>query len=128
MTLVSNDSTWWPFINANLISSYFIGLWRVSSTMAMTGLRCHFAVAGAVGIVYDWGRTFEQEVELIWVSPGLPHQKHGMKIQLVHGRGNAHDLSLSQRIHQPVSLSTVQHDVSLDTSKCDSSKWILSAS
>ncbi|KAG2335290.1 hypothetical protein BDR05DRAFT_969505 [Suillus weaverae] len=39
MTLVSNDPSWWPAINANLISSYFIGLWRVSPmTMLMTRL------------------------------------------------------------------------------------------
>ncbi|KAG2072799.1 hypothetical protein BDR04DRAFT_382154 [Suillus decipiens] len=50
MVLVSNDPSWWPAINANLISSYFI-------------------VAGSVGVVlYDWGLTLGQEVELIWVS------------------------------------------------------------
>ncbi|KAG2337766.1 hypothetical protein BDR05DRAFT_969877 [Suillus weaverae] len=68
MTLVSNDPSWWPLINASLISSYFI-------------------VVGCAGIIYDWILTFGQEVELIWVS-GIPHQKNDMKIQLVHGRGN----------------------------------------
>ncbi|KAG1865452.1 hypothetical protein DFJ58DRAFT_743281 [Suillus subalutaceus] len=47
MTLVSNDPSWWPVINASLISSYFI-------------------VAASVGIMYDWGLAFGKEVELIW--------------------------------------------------------------
>ncbi|KAG1764292.1 hypothetical protein EV702DRAFT_110010 [Suillus placidus] len=47
MTLVSNDPSWWPIINANLIGSYF-------------------SVAASVGVMYDWGLTFGQEVELIW--------------------------------------------------------------
>ncbi|KAG2362656.1 hypothetical protein BDR07DRAFT_1015069 [Suillus spraguei] len=48
MVLVSNDPSWWPAINASLISSYFI-------------------VAGSVGVIlYDWGLTLGQEVELIW--------------------------------------------------------------
>ncbi|KAG1766839.1 hypothetical protein EV702DRAFT_784574 [Suillus placidus] len=47
MTLVSNDPSWWPLINANIIGSYFI-------------------VVGCAGIIYDWVLTFAQEVELIW--------------------------------------------------------------
>ncbi|KAG1796234.1 uncharacterized protein HD556DRAFT_1360098 [Suillus plorans] len=47
MTLVSNDPSWWPVINANLISSYF-------------------QVAACAAVVYDWGLTFGQELELIW--------------------------------------------------------------
>ncbi|KAG1771954.1 hypothetical protein EV702DRAFT_628496 [Suillus placidus] len=47
MTVVSNDPSWWPVINANLISSYFI-------------------VAASVGLIYDWALTFGQEIELIW--------------------------------------------------------------
>ncbi|KAG2044253.1 hypothetical protein BDR03DRAFT_1004598 [Suillus americanus] len=47
MTLVSNDPTWWPIINANLVGSYFV-------------------VAASVGVMYDWGLTFGQEVELVW--------------------------------------------------------------
>ncbi|KAG1883299.1 hypothetical protein F4604DRAFT_283665 [Suillus subluteus] len=47
MTIVSDDSSWWPIINANLIGSYFV-------------------VAASVGVIYDWGLTFGQEVELIW--------------------------------------------------------------
>ncbi|KAG2139183.1 uncharacterized protein EDB93DRAFT_1106158 [Suillus bovinus] len=51
MTIVSNDSTWWPSIDAYRFSSYF-------------------SVAAFVGVTYDWvssALTFEQEVELVWV-------------------------------------------------------------
>ncbi|KAG1883383.1 hypothetical protein F4604DRAFT_1677711 [Suillus subluteus] len=51
MVLVSDDPSWWPTINVNLIFGYF-------------------AVVGCVGIIYDWvfpALTFGQEVELIWV-------------------------------------------------------------
>ncbi|KAG2142014.1 hypothetical protein BD769DRAFT_47611 [Suillus cothurnatus] len=47
MTLVSTVPSWWPLINATLIGSYF-------------------AVAGSVGVIYDWGLTFGKEIELIW--------------------------------------------------------------
>ncbi|KAG2141143.1 uncharacterized protein EDB93DRAFT_1252614 [Suillus bovinus] len=47
MTIVSNDPTWWPTINANRIESYFV-------------------VASFAGLTYDWALTFGQEVELIW--------------------------------------------------------------
>ncbi|KAG1796266.1 uncharacterized protein HD556DRAFT_1307019 [Suillus plorans] len=47
MVLVSNDPSWWPVINANLIGSYF-------------------SVAASAAVTYDWGLTFGQEVELIW--------------------------------------------------------------
>ncbi|KIK38940.1 hypothetical protein CY34DRAFT_363199 [Suillus luteus UH-Slu-Lm8-n1] len=47
MTLISNDPSWWPILNANLISSYFI-------------------VAASVALMYDWALTFGQEIELIW--------------------------------------------------------------
>ncbi|KAG2138262.1 hypothetical protein BD769DRAFT_257883 [Suillus cothurnatus] len=47
MTVVSNDHSWWPLINASLIGSYFV-------------------VAGSVGVMYDWVLTLGQEVELIW--------------------------------------------------------------
>ncbi|KAG1840697.1 hypothetical protein DFJ58DRAFT_748632 [Suillus subalutaceus] len=43
----SDDPSWWPTINVNLIFGYF-------------------AVVGCVGIIYDWALTFGQEVELIW--------------------------------------------------------------
>ncbi|KAG1791995.1 uncharacterized protein HD556DRAFT_1382155 [Suillus plorans] len=47
MTYVSNDPSWWPQINRNLLLSY---------------------LADAVGIVvvYDWVLTLEQEIELTW--------------------------------------------------------------
>ncbi|KAG1722926.1 uncharacterized protein EDB91DRAFT_1255841 [Suillus paluster] len=50
MPLVSNDPSWWPFINASRISSYFV-------------------VAAFAGGMYDWvfpALTFGKEVELIW--------------------------------------------------------------
>ncbi|KAG0700265.1 hypothetical protein DFH29DRAFT_1080753 [Suillus ampliporus] len=47
MTLVSNDPSWWPFINSSLISSYFV-------------------VASSVVMIYDWALTSGQEVELVW--------------------------------------------------------------
>ncbi|KAG1844799.1 hypothetical protein DFJ58DRAFT_747559 [Suillus subalutaceus] len=48
MTLVvSNDPSWWPVINANVIFGYFV-------------------VAASVGVMYDWALTFGQEVELMW--------------------------------------------------------------
>ncbi|KAG0701490.1 hypothetical protein DFH29DRAFT_1080091, partial [Suillus ampliporus] len=47
MTLVSNDPSWWPFINAAHFASYFV-------------------VVSFAGLIYDWVLTFGQEVELIW--------------------------------------------------------------
>ncbi|KAG2139195.1 uncharacterized protein EDB93DRAFT_1253126 [Suillus bovinus] len=47
MTVVSNDPTWWPTINAYRFSSYFF-------------------LAAFVGVMYDWALTFGQEVELVW--------------------------------------------------------------
>ncbi|KAG1778975.1 hypothetical protein EV702DRAFT_113438 [Suillus placidus] len=47
MTTVSNDPSWWPTINWNIVYSY----WMVA--------------AGAV-VVYDWVLTLGQEIELIW--------------------------------------------------------------
>ncbi|KAG2139738.1 hypothetical protein DEU56DRAFT_912002 [Suillus clintonianus] len=64
MTLVSDDPSWWPLINAWRISSYFI-------------------VAASVGVVYDWvfpALTFGQEVELVWVST-VPRQKNNIDLQ-----------------------------------------------
>ncbi|KAG2133240.1 uncharacterized protein EDB93DRAFT_1107620 [Suillus bovinus] len=42
MTLVSNDPSWWPTINANISNSYFI-------------------VASCALVIYDWGLMFGQE-------------------------------------------------------------------
>ncbi|KAG1744126.1 uncharacterized protein EDB91DRAFT_1247007 [Suillus paluster] len=47
MTFISDDPSWWPFINGTRLASYFI-------------------VAATAGIVYDWALSFGQEVELIW--------------------------------------------------------------
>ncbi|KAG2045647.1 hypothetical protein BDR06DRAFT_433508 [Suillus hirtellus] len=47
MTMVPNDPTWWPTINAYRFSSNFV-------------------VAAFVGATYDWALTFGQEVELVW--------------------------------------------------------------
>ncbi|KAG0696689.1 hypothetical protein DFH29DRAFT_192377 [Suillus ampliporus] len=47
MTLISNDPSWLPVINANRTISYFV-------------------VASFAGLIYDWILTFDQEVELIW--------------------------------------------------------------
>ncbi|KAG2341856.1 hypothetical protein BDR05DRAFT_964922 [Suillus weaverae] len=47
MTLVSNDPSWWPFIDSERICSYII-------------------VASSAGVMYDWALTFGQEIELVW--------------------------------------------------------------
>ncbi|KAG2341776.1 hypothetical protein BDR05DRAFT_1001351 [Suillus weaverae] len=50
MTLVSDDPSWWPYINSYRVSSYFV-------------------VAASAGVTYDWvlpALTLGQEVELIW--------------------------------------------------------------
>ncbi|KAG2117758.1 hypothetical protein DEU56DRAFT_918963 [Suillus clintonianus] len=47
MTLVLNDPSLWPVINASRIYSYF-------------------AVASSIWVMYDWALTFGQEIELIW--------------------------------------------------------------
>ncbi|KAG1784714.1 uncharacterized protein HD556DRAFT_202471 [Suillus plorans] len=47
MTYVSNDPSWWPTINSNVLFSYWI-------------------VVSGIVVVYDWVLTLEQEVELIW--------------------------------------------------------------
>ncbi|KAG2149087.1 uncharacterized protein EDB93DRAFT_360255 [Suillus bovinus] len=46
-SLLSNDPAWWPVINASLVNSYF-------------------EVAACAAVMYDWGLTFGQEVELVW--------------------------------------------------------------
>jgi hypothetical protein len=47
MTIVSNDSSYWPLINFTRFASYFI-------------------VGSFAAVVYDWTLTFGQELELIW--------------------------------------------------------------
>jgi hypothetical protein len=36
MTLVSNDPSWWPLINASFVGSYFTGSFRASRMMTVT--------------------------------------------------------------------------------------------
>ncbi|KIK31407.1 hypothetical protein CY34DRAFT_19962 [Suillus luteus UH-Slu-Lm8-n1] len=47
MTFVSNDPSWWPYIDSQVFFSYWI------------------VVAGVV-VAYDWVLTVGQEIELIW--------------------------------------------------------------
>ncbi|KAG2087360.1 uncharacterized protein F5147DRAFT_841434 [Suillus discolor] len=47
MTYVSNDPSWWQYINLDIFVSYW-------------------TVAVGVVVVYDWVLTFGQEIELIW--------------------------------------------------------------
>ncbi|KAG1763470.1 hypothetical protein EDD22DRAFT_1022719 [Suillus occidentalis] len=47
MTFVSNDPSWWPFIDSQVLYSYWI-------------------VAASVMVIYDWVLTVGQEIELIW--------------------------------------------------------------
>ncbi|KAG0693769.1 hypothetical protein DFH29DRAFT_963108 [Suillus ampliporus] len=71
MTLISNDPSWWPSINADRIASYFAGLWCICwmmTAMCRSNLDCGFVVAAFAGLIYDCVLTFGQEVELIWVS------------------------------------------------------------
>ncbi|KAG1810007.1 uncharacterized protein HD556DRAFT_1522416 [Suillus plorans] len=49
MTVVSNDPSWWPFINSYLFLSYWI-------------------VAAGLVVVYDWVLTLGEEIELIWTQ------------------------------------------------------------
>ncbi|KAG1734560.1 hypothetical protein EDD22DRAFT_359665 [Suillus occidentalis] len=47
MSLISNDPSWWPYIDAHFSFSYWI-------------------VAAGVVVAYDWVLTVGQEIELIW--------------------------------------------------------------
>ncbi|KIK35664.1 hypothetical protein CY34DRAFT_811984 [Suillus luteus UH-Slu-Lm8-n1] len=47
MTFVSNDPSWWSYIDLRFLSSYWL-------------------VAAGVVMVYDWVLTIGQEIELIW--------------------------------------------------------------
>ncbi|KAG1744001.1 uncharacterized protein EDB91DRAFT_1124159 [Suillus paluster] len=73
MTLVSNDFSWWSFVNASCIASYFVGSWRASRIMTIvfrSNLGCGLVVAASAGVVYDWALSFGQEVELVWNNAG----------------------------------------------------------
>ncbi|KAG1764307.1 hypothetical protein EDD22DRAFT_968968 [Suillus occidentalis] len=47
MTFVSNDPSWWPYIDSQVFFSYWM-------------------VAAGVVVAYDWVSTIGQEIELIW--------------------------------------------------------------
>ncbi|KAG1810010.1 uncharacterized protein HD556DRAFT_1452872 [Suillus plorans] len=49
MTVVSNDPSWWPTINFDILISYWL-------------------VATAFVVVYDWILTLPQEIDLIWTQ------------------------------------------------------------
>ncbi|KAG2337479.1 hypothetical protein BDR05DRAFT_952623 [Suillus weaverae] len=53
MAIVSNDPSWWPSINSDIVLSYWI------------------VAAGAV-VVYDWVLTLGKEIELIWHTVAMP--------------------------------------------------------
>ncbi|KAG2077035.1 hypothetical protein BDR04DRAFT_1089329 [Suillus decipiens] len=58
MPIVSDDPSWWPAIDASIVSSYFIGSWRVCLLVAVisqSNLCCGFAVAASAAVWYDWG-------------------------------------------------------------------------
>jgi hypothetical protein len=61
MTFVSNDPTFWPYIDNQFFYSYWIGL-SYQLVMSQSNIDLHFAVAAGVVVVYDWG---EQDVVLI---------------------------------------------------------------
>jgi hypothetical protein len=54
MTFVSNDSSWWPWIDAQFFFSYWMGL-SYKLVMSRSNNDLHFAVAAGVVVVYDWG-------------------------------------------------------------------------
>jgi hypothetical protein len=54
MTLVSNDPSWWPLIDSQLVYSYWIGL-SYQLAMSRSNIDLHFAVAAGAVVVYDWG-------------------------------------------------------------------------
>jgi hypothetical protein len=58
MTFVSNDPIWWPYIDAQLFESYWLGLSH-QLVMSQSNIDLHFAVAAGVVVVYDSG---EQDV------------------------------------------------------------------
>ncbi|KAG1764305.1 hypothetical protein EDD22DRAFT_455690 [Suillus occidentalis] len=65
MTIVSNDPSWWPYIDLQFFYSYWIGL-SYQLVMSQSNNDLHFAVAAGVVVAYDWVLTVGQEIELIW--------------------------------------------------------------
>jgi hypothetical protein len=64
MTFVTNDPSWWPYIELQFFYSYWMGL-SYQSVMSRFNIDLHFAVAAGVVVVYDWG---EQDVVLSLLS------------------------------------------------------------
>jgi hypothetical protein len=54
MTFVSNDPSWWPYIDVQFLLSYWTGL-SYQLVMFRSDIDLHFAVAAGVVVVYDWG-------------------------------------------------------------------------
>ncbi|KAG1744136.1 heterokaryon incompatibility protein-domain-containing protein [Suillus paluster] len=101
MTLVSDDLSRWPSINADRVSSYLV-------------------VAASAGIVYDWALTFGQEVEFIWRHHwslmtvlylskwlGLCEEGHGDICESVWWMGDNRSLPGFMRIVDVVSMAIV---------------------
>jgi hypothetical protein len=58
MTIVSDDPGWWPVIDSQYFRSYFAGSWRAVVRWTLndqSNLKCGFAVASFVVVMYDWG-------------------------------------------------------------------------
>ncbi|KAG2109688.1 uncharacterized protein F5147DRAFT_797992 [Suillus discolor] len=70
MTLVSNDPSWWPFINFDIFQAYWFGLLYLSfGDLSLDLSNIHrFAVAASFVVVYDWVLTLPQEIDLIWTQ------------------------------------------------------------
>jgi hypothetical protein len=60
MTFISNDPSWWPYIDGQVLFGYWIGL-SYQLVMSRSNLNMHLAVVASVVVVYDWG---EQDVVL----------------------------------------------------------------
>jgi hypothetical protein len=54
MTFVSNDPSWWPYIDSEILYSYWMGL-SYQLVMSRSDIDLHFAVAAGVVVVYEWG-------------------------------------------------------------------------
>jgi hypothetical protein len=61
MTGVSNDPSWWPYMDALLFCAYWKSLVYHQSVMSRSNIDLHFAVAAGAMVVYD---LCEQDVVL----------------------------------------------------------------
>ncbi|KIK45594.1 hypothetical protein CY34DRAFT_801357 [Suillus luteus UH-Slu-Lm8-n1] len=57
MTGVSNDPSWWPYLDARLFCAYWNSLVYYQSVMSRSNIDLHFAVAAGVMVVYDFAST-----------------------------------------------------------------------